>query len=303
MLDQGVGLAALVLTAGAIGYRLVVAVRIAVMLRADVTVREDLSAEELAFLAGGPRRAVVTVLFRMAGQGRLSVAEDGTVTVRDGGYAPDAAAGIEKALVVAAGVSRSERAGKLVAEAAASRAVRSVGERLQAEGLLIAPSLRRGQFRARRLLWWAAALAPALTVWDLTAGTRERWWAGVALSALATATATLVKPAQDRAPYRVRSLLDTLRAEPDRPAPWRPPGALTALAVTPVGAVALGGLAASREPVLGALITPETWRAGDPAHGGDSGGGWGTSADWGSCGYAGGCGAGGGGGGCGSAGA
>jgi uncharacterized protein (TIGR04222 family) len=62
MLYEGLYLAALILTAGAIGYRLAVATKIAAMLKADVAVREDLSIEELAFLAGGPRRVVATVL-------------------------------------------------------------------------------------------------------------------------------------------------------------------------------------------------------------------------------------------------
>lgn len=304
MLYEGIYLAALILTTGSIVYRLAVAARIAAALKADVTVREDLSAEELAFLAGGPRRVVVTVLFRMRGQGRLSVAEDGTVTLRDDVYAADATVGIERALIEAAGISRSERVGKLVARTAASRAVQSVGDRLQAEGLLIVPSLRRRQHRARRLLWWSAALPPALTVYELTAGTPDRWWAGVALSAIATVTAVLIKPAKAWVPYRVQSTLDILRAERERPPSWRPAGALTALAVTPVGAVALDGLAASQEPELRALVTPETWRAVDPAHGGTSATGCGASGAWGTSGNAGACGGGGGGGGgCGSAGA
>ncbi|MEV4340841.1 TIGR04222 domain-containing membrane protein [Streptomyces sp. NPDC049590] len=296
---EGVCLAALVLTAGAIGYRLIVAVRIAAMLRTEVPVRDDLSVEELAFLAGGPRRLAVTVLYRMAGQGRLTVAEDGTATVHDGVHPTGAAAGIEKALIEAAGISRSERVGKLVARTAESRAVRTFGDRLEAEGLLIHSALGRRQYRARRLLWWSAVLTPVLTVWDVAAGTPGRWWAGAALSASAAATATLVRPARDRVPYRVRSTLGILRGERERPAPWRPGGALSALAVTPVGAVALGGLAASRDPEFGALVTPETWRAGDPAYGGSSAIGGGTSGLWGAFGCAGA----GDGGGCGSAGA
>ncbi|GAA2729928.1 TIGR04222 domain-containing membrane protein [Streptomyces nogalater] len=300
MLYEGMYLAALVLTAGAIGYRLVVAVRIAVLLRTEVTVREDLSVEELAFLAGGPRRTAVTVLFRMVRQGRLTVTEDGTVTVPDGACATGPAAAVEKALVEAAGIPRSERVGKLVARTAMSRAVRSVGDRLRAQGLLIEPALRRAQYRARRLLWWSAAVTPAPTVWELTAGTPGRWWAGVVLSAGAAVTAVLVKPVQAWAPYGVQSTVGILSGEGERPAPWRRAGALAALAVTPEGAVALGGLSAAREPEFGALVTPETWRAGDPAHGGASAIGFGAYGDWGSCGYAGACG-GGDGGGCGGA--
>jgi uncharacterized protein (TIGR04222 family) len=302
MLYEGLYLAALILTAGAIGYRLAVATKIAAMLKADVAVREDLSIEELAFLAGGPRRVVATVLFRMIGQNRLSVAEDGTVTLHDDMYEPDATAGIEKALIGAAGVSHIERVGKLVAHTAASRAVQSVGDRLQSEGLLIVPSLRRQQYRAQRLLWWTAAFPPALTVYELTTGAPDRWWAGVALSAITTVTTAFIKPAKAWVPYRVQSTLDILRGKRERPVSWRPAGTLTALAVTPIGAVALDGLAASQEPQLRALVTPETWRAGDPAYGGTSGAGSGTSGDWGSPGNASACG-GGGAGGCGSAGA
>ncbi|WP_412080881.1 hypothetical protein [Streptomyces sp. SCL15-4] len=63
-------------------------------------------------MAGGSRRLVVTELYRMAGQGRLTVAEDGTVTVHDGAHPTGAADGVEKALIKAAGISRSERVGK-----------------------------------------------------------------------------------------------------------------------------------------------------------------------------------------------
>ncbi|MGW8701403.1 TIGR04222 domain-containing membrane protein [Streptomyces eurythermus] len=297
MLYEGLHLAALVLTAGAIGYRLVVAVRIVVTLRAEVTIREDLSVEELAYLAGGPRRAAATVLFRMVRQGRLVLAEDGTVTVPDGVYATGAAAGAEEALVEAAGISRTERVGKLVARTATSGAVRAVGDRLRAEGLLIRPTLRRAQYRARRLLWWSAALAPVPTVWEVTAGTTDRWWAGVVLSAGAALTALLVKPSPAWVPHRVRSTLGILRGERERPPAWRRTGALAGLAVTPVGAVALGGLSAAQEPEFRELVTPETWRAGDPAFGDGSATGYGTFAHWGSCGYAGVCGGGDGGGG------
>ncbi|MEV5998150.1 TIGR04222 domain-containing membrane protein [Streptomyces griseomycini] len=289
MVREGVLLAALTVTAGAVAHRLVVAVRVAVALRADVTVREDLSVEELAFLAGGRRRVVTTVLARMRGQGRVSVTEGGDRVVLHGVFPAD---GIEAAVVRAAGVSRSERAGKLVAEVAGSGAVRAVGERLRAEGLLVDPALLRAQYRARRLLWCAAALAPALAVYELVAGTPRLWWAGPALSALAAASAALIRPTRERVPRRVRIALDVLRGERDRPASSRPANALAALAVTPVGAVALDGPAAARDPGLRALADAETWRAGERPDWVGSGLGSGT--------YGGGCG--GGGGGCGSGG-
>ncbi|MEU3527857.1 hypothetical protein AB0E62_28985 [Streptomyces sp. NPDC038707] len=147
---------------------------------------------------------------RPQGQGRLAEAEDGTVIVPDGACAAGPAAGVEQALIEAAGISRSERVGKPVARAAASREVRSVGDRLQAQGLLIRPVLRRGQYRARRLPWWSAALAPVPAV-ERTTGTADRWWAGAVLSVGAAVTATLVKPAQARVPYRAQSTLGILR--------------------------------------------------------------------------------------------
>ncbi|MDT9682455.1 TIGR04222 domain-containing membrane protein [Streptomyces sp. TRM76323] len=304
MLHERIYLAALILTTGAIGYRLAAAARIAAALKGGVKVREDLSAEELAFLAGGPRRVVTTVLFRMKREGRLSVAEDGTVTLHDDLYAADTTDGIEKALVEAAGVSRAERLGKLVGRAATSRAVRSVGDRLRAEGLLVAPSLRGGQHRARRLLWWSAALPVTLTVYELTVGAPHRWWAGLALSVVAAVPARLIRPVGTQVPYRVQSQLDTLRAEHGCLAPSRPTDALTTLAATPLGAVALDGLAASRDPALRELVTPETWKARQSPYGDGTGAAWsGAYADWGAFGDAGACGGGdAGGGGCGGGG-
>ncbi|PZT68862.1 hypothetical protein DN402_15150 [Streptomyces sp. SW4] len=152
--------AALVLTADAVLFRVVVAVRIARARKRDVVVRDDLSVQELALLAGGRRRVVTTVLARMGRQGRLAVTEDGDRVVLSG-TAPDGAAdAVEEAVVRAAGVARGERAGKLVAEVADGDAVRSVARRLCADGLLLDPGVLRAQYRARRLLVGAAVLSP-----------------------------------------------------------------------------------------------------------------------------------------------
>ncbi|CAL9311423.1 TIGR04222 domain-containing membrane protein [Streptomyces sp. SudanB25_2051] len=300
MVHTGVYLAAFVLVAGALVYRLAAAARVVAALRCDGEVRRDLSAEELAFLAGGPRRVATTVLFRMREEGRLSVAEDGTVTLHADAHAADARDGIEKALLQAAGVSRAERLGPLVARTATSGAVRSVGDRLRAEGLLVAASLRLRQRRARRLLWASAVPPAALALYEAAAGAPHRWWAGLALAAVAAVPAWIVRPVAAQVPYRVRAGLDALRAARRRPAPSRTAGdALTALAATPLGAVALDGLAASDEPALRALVTSEIWRA-VPSPYGDGfatapASWWAAPDDWGSAGDAGTCGGGGGG--------
>ncbi|MFI9819794.1 TIGR04222 domain-containing membrane protein [Streptomyces sp. NPDC052013] len=290
MVREGILVAALVVVAGVVAYRLAVAVRVAGVMKADVSLREDLSVAELAFLAGGRRRVVTTVLARMKGQGRVSVTEGGDRVVLHDVFPAQAADGVEEAIVKAAGVGRSERAGKLVAEVAGSNAVRSIGERLCTEGLLADPALLRAQYRARRLLWCAALLALTPTAHALIAGEPHLWWTGLTLSALAAAPAVLIRPTQEQVPQRVRFTLAILRGEPERPASSRPAGALTTLAVTPVGTIALAGPAAAQEPELRALAAAETWRAGDRPVWGDSG--LGTSA------YGGG-GCGGGGGGCG----
>ncbi|MFJ8645926.1 TIGR04222 domain-containing membrane protein [Streptomyces sp. NPDC093546] len=286
---------ALIVVGTAVGYRLAVAARIARAMDGGGRVRENLSAEELAFLAGGPRRVVTTLLFRMKREGRLSVSDDGTVTVHDDVYAP---ASIEAALVHAAGVSRTERLGKLVARASTSRAVQSIGDALEAEGLVIGPALRRSQRRSRSLLWWSAPLPGALSAVDVATGPSAFWWAGFALSAAAVLALRLLKPVAARVPYRVRWTLNTLRATCDRPS---------------TTAVALDGLAASQEPELLALVTPETWKARQSPYGQGAGAAvsgtlapWcGAAADWGSpgdgaAGAASSCGGGGGGSGCGS---
>lgn len=291
MVGEGVLLAALIVVAGAVAYRLVVAVRIAGVMKADVTLREDLSVEELACLAGGRRRVVTAVLARMKGQGRVSVTEGGDRVVLHDVVPAGAADGVEQAIVKAAGVGRSERAGKLVAEVARSNAVRAIGERLCAERLLADPALLRAQYRARRLLWCAALVALTPTAYALVAGEPHLWWAGLALSALAAAPAVLIRPTREQVPDRVRFTLAVLRGEPERPASSRPASPLTALAVTPVGITALAGPAAAQDPELRALAAAETWRAGDRPVWGDSG--LGTSAYGGGCG-GGGCGGGGG---------
>ncbi|MFF9865310.1 TIGR04222 domain-containing membrane protein [Streptomyces sp. NPDC013953] len=297
--------AALVAVAGALAHRLVVAAAIRRETRRAVRVREDLTAHELAFLAGGPRRVVTIALYRMKRRGLLSVAEDGTVTFHDGADASGTADAVEKALVQAAGIHRSENLGKLVARAASTRAVQSVGDRLQTESVLVSPTLLRRQHRARRLLRIAAVLSPALTAGELALGSPHRWWAGLLLSAIAAVPAWLPRPVHPRVPDEVRRKLNTLRAERERPPTSRSADTLTALAATPVGAVALDGLAASREPEFTALVTPETWSGRQSPFGSGSGSPgfgaayWcGTTADWGgtSCAGPAGCGAGGGGG-------
>ncbi|MEV8595036.1 TIGR04222 domain-containing membrane protein [Streptomyces sp. NPDC052012] len=280
MVREGVHVAALIVVAGVVAYRIVVAVKVAAALKADVAVPEGLSVEELACLAGGRRRVVSVVLARMKAQGRVSVTEGGDRVVLHDVVPAD---GVEEAIVKAAGVAGNERVGKLVAEVAGSRAVRDVEERLCAEGLLVGLGVLRSQYRARRLLWCVALVAPAPTVYEVIGGEPHLWWAGLALAALAAAPAALVKPTQERVPLRVRSALDLLRGERERPASSRPADTLTALA--------LSGPAAVHEPELRALAAAETWRAVDRPVWADSG--LGTSA------YGGG-GCGGGGGGCGS---
>ncbi|MFI6103721.1 TIGR04222 domain-containing membrane protein [Streptomyces sp. NPDC051310] len=297
--------AVLVVVAGALAGRLFVAAAIRRETRRAVRIRADLTAHELAFLAGGPRRVVTIALYRMKRRGLLSVAEDGTVTFHDGADASGAADAVEKALIEAAGIHRSEALGKLVARAASTRAVQSVGDRLKAECVLVSPTLLRRQYRARRLLRIAAVLPLALTAGELALGSPHRWWAGLLLSAIAAVPAWLLKPVHARVPHDVHRKLNTLRAERERPPTSRSADTLTALAATPVGAVALDGLAASREPEFTALVTPETW-SGRPSPFGSGSGSpgfgaayWcGTTSDWGgtSCAGPAGCGAGGGGG-------
>ncbi|WP_158071149.1 TIGR04222 domain-containing membrane protein [Streptomyces sp. CB03234] len=298
-------LAALVVVAGALAHHLLVMAAIRRETKRAVQVREDLTAHELAFLAGGPRRVVTIALYRMKRQGRLSVAEDGTVTCHDDASG-DTVDAVERAVIQAAGIHRTERLGKLVARAASTRAVQSVGDRLKTESVLVSPSLLRRQYRARRLLRIAAVLPLVLTVGELALGTPHRWWAGLLLSAIGAVPAWLLKPVHARVPDEVRRKLDTLRAERQRPPTSRSSDTLTTLAATPVGAVALYGLAASREPEFTALVTPETWAARQSPFG--SGGVspglgaayWcGTTSDWGgtSCAGPAGCGGAGGGGG------
>ncbi|RST16540.1 TIGR04222 domain-containing membrane protein, partial [Streptomyces sp. WAC05374] len=277
--------AAAVLLGAAMVYRLVASLRRIGAEEGGGGLSRDVSLLELAFLAGGPGRVAGTVLVRMKREGRATVTADGLVTV----HADLAAAAddVERACVAAAGVSRQEHLRRLLARTATSQAVQAIGDRLEAEGLLIHRKVLRHYVWSWRV-WYAATVLPlALTAYGFVVALLDdgSWWPGwgwgLFLSGMGGLGLLLSehrggRVAPGRVPWRVLTRLGALRREAGGPGAVAP-DAMTALAMTALGAVALNGMDAAQDPELLEASAAHGWSV----TGGSSGdGGAGVGSAW-----------------------
>jgi len=277
--------------------------------------KRDLSLLELAYVAGGPGRVAVTVLARMKQEGRLMLRIDGTAGVPV--VTADVVDEVERAVLEVANVPGGRKLVHVAARTADSWAVRKIGNRLEAEGLVIPGSVLRHYRWAWRVVWGTTILPLPLTVYGLVVALLDdaSWWplwpVGLAMPVLGSIVFVCSDSKGGRTPpspvsNSVRIKLRQLRSQAHRPS-RKAPDALTALALTALGGVALSGLKAAQDPELLKAATAQGWDSHGAAPGGDGGvgvgGAW--SGDWASAGDASGCGGssagcgGGGGGGCG----
>ncbi|OLF15548.1 TIGR04222 domain-containing membrane protein [Actinophytocola xanthii] len=237
---------------------------------------------DLAFLAGGPKRVIETVVARLVDSGRLRTSRAGTLTTTtdERGTNPLDQLVMERVGRGGAGV------GTLVGAYAGSGVVRLRGDRLAANGLLVSPSAAaRARRRAVRGLWvvlavgalrWFVALGERLPIGFLTVLLAATVVAIVAVRSRQVPPRTVhgdqaLASAEERGPV-VRVALHGLSAYPDREVR----GALLASAgVASVAAWSYGGA------VGGAYV-------GDTGGSGGGGGDGGSSCGSGGCG--GGCG-------------
>ncbi|MFJ5233882.1 TIGR04222 domain-containing membrane protein [Kitasatospora sp. NPDC088391] len=212
-----------------------------------------------AFLAGGPRRVVDTVLVRMEREGRVVISRANRVTVTD--TVPRDP--VEGVLITAVGGRAGRDLEVLRAPVAGSPEVQGIGEALAARGLLRHPVALRAARRAWRV---ELLVPPALLV--LGAVAVVQWLSGprpasgfppfalfVPLLILTLVHLIVGHPPRSRITPAGRRQLLLMRGS----SPWRPAGVSPEHAVL-VGAFALGGTAA--------LTDQELWPLRDAMGGG-----------------------------------
>ncbi|WP_033212615.1 TIGR04222 domain-containing membrane protein [Kitasatospora phosalacinea] len=231
---------------------------------------------EVAFLSGGPARVADTALVRMEREGRVVVSRARRVTVT----ADRTSDPVERVLVTAVGGRAGRDLSVLRACVMGSPEVQKIGDGLAARGLLRDPAALRAAWRARRLLVLAL-----LTTLVLGAVSTSRWLNGpewestvppffpygvLVLFTLVSLAAT--SPGKNRITPAGLRQLELVRGS----VPWRPREVEAAHAEL-VGAFALDGVAALREPGHRALREAITGPSASTRTGRSSGrSGWST---------------------------
>ncbi|MGW4894546.1 TIGR04222 domain-containing membrane protein [Kitasatospora sp. NPDC004240] len=278
------------------------------------SLKRDLSLLEVAFLAGGPARVVDTVLVGMEQEGRVVISRAGLVTVTG----TDSEHPVEREVIAATGASRSRDLAGLRAAVAGGTAVQGIGDRLEAEGMLISRTLRERHRRARLLVIVAPVVPAAVLALSLVlpavddTSDRPLWGAGLALVLVSGFIAGIrfARPKRDRVPLWVRRTVTGFRDSGAERQPHLTPEVMGAAGLTALGLVAVVGVSEVADPELkDALLTAPAFTArqaqdrtggdggvgagwcgsgggGDAGSGGDSGGDSGCGAS--ACGGAGG---------------
>ncbi|MFD5828329.1 TIGR04222 domain-containing membrane protein [Lentzea sp. NPDC060358] len=156
-----------------IGLALAVLVAIVVRVRAragrgDQPVR-TLDMDELAYLAGGPRRVVETSLARLLTAGELRTSRRGTVQATSDTSSRNA---VDRAVITDSRRYTNRTVNLLVPAVAQDEAVLSIGRRLEAMGLVISAEAAKS---ARR--------KGSIALWVLLAIGVARWVNGIAIGA------------------------------------------------------------------------------------------------------------------------
>ncbi|SER31448.1 TIGR04222 domain-containing protein [Lentzea xinjiangensis] len=274
-----------------IGLALAVLVAIVVRVRAraghSAQPVRSLDMDELAFLAGGPRRVVETSIARLLTAGELRTSRRGTVQVTSTAHSPNP---VDRA-VIADGQRYTNRTVSLMIPAlAADEAVTAIGRRLEDMGLVVNPDVAKSALRKGSLaLWVLLAIGVSRWVNGIAIGAAIGW-----LSVQLVLTGALIFLLMRRGKHirtgKGNRVLDEARGSRGRSA--APDEAAYAGAA---GLVLFGGLA-----VYPDLAVRSSLLASSPGAAGYSGTGYGAGATSSSCSSGSSCGGGGGcGGGCG----
>ncbi|QKW22002.1 TIGR04222 domain-containing membrane protein [Kitasatospora sp. NA04385] len=207
---------------------------------------------DVAFLAGGPARAVDTALVRMEREGRVAISRAGRVTVTDDRTSDP----VERTLITAVGGRAGRDLSVLRASVTGSPEVQRIGDGLAARGLMRHPGALRSARRARLLVVLALLVAIVLgtvsTVqwagsagWDTTAPPFIPFIPLVLLTVVVLVASRV--PRRRITPAGLRQL-QLVRGK----GPWRPHEVDRAHAAV-VGAFALDGAGSLRKPELRAL--------------------------------------------------
>ncbi|WP_166658195.1 TIGR04222 domain-containing membrane protein [Actinokineospora alba] len=252
----------------------------------------QLSLDELAYLAGGPRRVVETAVARLIDRDKVRPSRKGTVRVVEGSTATDP---IDQAVLADIKRNQERSIGLLVDKVGRRDVVRKLGEALARKGLLVGEDAARARWGVLPMIVlfvvggarWTNGLAEG----------RPIGWLTVALAATAVVTVLLYRKAVPERTYAAERLLAEARgtrsSKQVNDAAVLYGGAAGLAGV--VGVVALSGLAAHPDTELASALESQK-QAIAASNSGSSGCGSGPSSGGGSsCGSSGGGGCGGGG--------
>lgn len=136
--------------------------------RADQPVR-SLDMDELAYLAGGPRRVVETAVARLLTAGELRTSRRGTVTAT---AATNSRNPVDRAVVLDCRRYTNRTVSLLISSVASDESIAAIGRRLEAMGLVVDPAAAKSALRKGTLPLWALLVIGV-----------ARWVNGIAIGA------------------------------------------------------------------------------------------------------------------------
>ncbi|WP_157985166.1 TIGR04222 domain-containing membrane protein [Lentzea terrae] len=276
---------------------LALAVLVAIIVRVRVRAGHSsqpvrsLDMDELAYLAGGPRRVVETALARLLTAGELRTSRRGTVQAT---AATSSLNPVDRAVITDSQRYTNRTVNLLIPAVAKDDAVTAIGRRLEEMGLVVHPDVAKAALRkGSTALWVLLAIGVARLVNGLAIGTAVGW---LALQILLTGALIflLTRRSKHVRTSKGNSVLAAARTANSS----RMATSDDALYAGAAGLVLFGGLAVYPDlEVRSSLIASSGSPTGYTGYGGDGGSSSSSCSSGSSCGGGGGCGGGCGGGG------
>jgi len=270
---------------------LALAVLVAIVVRVRVRAGRSsqpvrsLDVDELAYLAGGPRRVVETAIARLITAGELRTSRRGSVQVTTSVQSVNP---VDRAVITDSQRYTTRTVGLMIPAVTEHAAVTAIGRRLEDMGLVVHPDVAKSALRKGSVaLWVLLAIGVARWVNGVAIGADIGW-----LSLQLVITAALIWLLTRRGKL-VRTTKGDRVLDSARTAGGRAAGSDAGVYAGAAGLVALGGLTVYPDLTVRSALLASS--AGSGA--GYTGSGGGSSGS--SCSSASSCGGGGGGGGCG----
>jgi uncharacterized protein (TIGR04222 family) len=276
---------------------LALAVLVAIVVRVRVRAGHSsqpvrsLDMDELAYLAGGPRRVVETALARLLTAGELRTSRRGTVQAT---AATSSLNPVDRAVITDSQRYTNRTVNLLIPAVAKDDAVTAIGRRLEEMGLVVHPDVAKAALRKGSMaLWVLLAIGVARLLNGLAIGTAVGW-----LTLQILLTGVLIFLLTRRSKHVRTSKGNSVLAAARTANSSRMATSDDALYAGAAGLVLFGGLAVYPDlEVRSSLIASSGSPTGYTGYGGDGGSSSSSCSSGSSCGGGGGCGGGCGGGG------